>query len=163
MIGTVAKQIFESLSGKRVPAAPMPEIYRQPNRIFMLAVFGHFALHTLINAWGKPETHASTGIHQKIKPAEEISKVKDVMGWERDEELHPEGPTLHSKHDYTLAPAKGRTAPPSAVEATATGLQSIWYTVYGMAHKDRNGEFSMGARLAAMGTMAFAITMRKEL
>jgi hypothetical protein len=163
MIGTVAKQMLESYSGKRIPAAPMPDSYRKPNRIFMMAVLGHFALHTMINMWGKPETHASTGIHQKIKPKTEINKVKDIMGWERNEELHPGGPILHSQHDYSFSPNSGQVVTKSAVEPSPTGLESIWYTVYGKPHKDRAGEFSMGARLAAMGSVAFCIAMRKEL
>ena len=47
--------------------------------------------------------------------------------------------------------------------ALPEGVQSGWYTVYGKGHKDRRGEWKQGAWLAALGSLAFGVAMRKEV
>jgi hypothetical protein len=161
MIGTVVQQLIAGRN--RTPSPPLPESFRGANRLFSAAVLGHFALHTLINIYGTPETAASTGIHQDIRPAEKVATVKDIMGWPREEELHPGGPTKHSVHDYSFQPVEGEEKPEDAIEPLPEGPQALWYTVYGKKHKDKAGEFRAGAILATLGTIAFSIAMRKEV
>jgi len=159
MIGTVIQQLW--VGRNRPSAPPLPASYRGANRLFIASVLGHFAMHTLINLWGKPEKHASTGIHQKV--AQQQTMVKDIMGWEREEELPSSGPHLASAYDYAFQPEAGEKTPADALEALPEGVQSGWYTVYGKGHKDRRGEWKQGAWLAALGSLAFGVAMRKEV
>ena len=87
------------------------------------------------------------------------------MGWPREEDVPPQGPHLHSEHDYSFHPAKG--AEPDLlhgpISAQPRGSAAAWYTVYGKPHKDRQGEWDQGIRLAVIGVAAFLTCMRKEL
>eukprot|EP01062_Namystynia_karyoxenos_P002640 TRINITY_DN10932_c0_g1_i1.p1 TRINITY_DN10932_c0_g1~~TRINITY_DN10932_c0_g1_i1.p1 ORF type:complete len:492 (+),score=112.86 TRINITY_DN10932_c0_g1_i1:87-1478(+) len=159
MIGVVVQQLLRGRS--RAAAPPLPASYRWPNRIFLAAVLGHLLLHTLVNAFGRPERHASTGIHQTVRTRP--TTVRDVLGLEREEDLPPTGPHLASRHDYALQPEPGVSKPPGAIDAATEGLNSQWYTIYGKRHRDRAWEFKMGAGLATLGATAFCVAMRKDL
>eukprot|EP00756_Hemistasia_phaeocysticola_P065910 Hpha_TRINITY_DN8877_c0_g1::TRINITY_DN8877_c0_g1_i1::g.141412::m.141412 len=159
MAAVVGHQLIKGRS--RGAAPPLPESYRGPNRVFMAAVLAHFALHTLVNWLGRPERHASTGIHETVVSKPPV--VHDIMGWEREEELPPTGPHIFSKNDYSFKPEAGVDPPVDAIVPTTEGLDSMWYTVYGRHHADRGFELTTGCVLAALGTAAFSVAMRKEL
>jgi hypothetical protein len=161
MIGVVVQQLIAGR--KRGGSPPLPAGYKGANRLFVLAVLGHFTLHTLINYYGKPETACSTGIHQDVTTDDKITTAYDIMNWPREEELRPNGPSTFSKHDYSFHPADGVGKPASAIAALPEGPQSLWYSVYGKQHRDRTFEWSMGSRLAAMGSIAFCLAMRRDL
>lgn len=161
MMSTVAQQLWAGR--KRAASPPLPTSYKRANWLFMAALVGHFTTHTLINCYGDPTNHASTGIHQKI--AEPQTTVYDIMGWERPEELPLSGPHMYSKHDYSFTPVRGSKVdlPAGAIEARLEGVHSMWYTVYGKQHKDRVGEWRQGLWMSVMGLAAFAICMFKDL
>jgi len=163
MIGTVLQQLW---AGRNRASAPvLPASYRNANRLFTASVVAHFVLHTMVNrGWfGRPEDHASTGIHQEIKaPPRE---TKDIMGWPRREDLSPMGPEQYSRDDYGFAPATGAKVdlPEGPIRARPRGPAAAWYTVYGKKHKDKEGEWLQGLRMAVVGVAAFLTCMRKEI
>lgn len=161
MIGVVVQQMIAG--SKRGSAPPLPAAYKGANRLFVLAALGHFALHTCINYYGTPEIAVSTGIHQQVTTDAKITTAYDIMNWPREEELRPNGPHTFSKHDYVFQPVAGVAKPASAIEALPEGPQSLWYSVYGTKHHDRAFEWAMGSRLAAMGSVAFCLAMRRDL
>jgi len=160
-LAVMAAVIGVSLSKGRGPAASLPASYKPINRLFLAAILMHFALHTLVNWLGRPEHHASTGIHEKIDPKPPV--VNDIMGWEREEELPITGPHINSQSDFSFNPEPGIDPPVDAVPAAEKGPASHWYTVYGKYHADRGFELSLGCLFAALGSAAYSVAMRKEL
>lgn len=159
MLGVIVKQFIDGRG--RSPAKALPASFRTPNRIFLGAVFAHFALHTAINVWSLPERHASTGIHQRASDAP--ATVKDICGWDREEDLPATGPHIASEYDYTVTPQSGIGKPPDAIDMRTSGDDAHWYTVYGRLHRDRARELGWGVAMAAMGSAAFAAAMSTEL
>merc|ERR1712232_249582 len=163
MIGTVVQGIVRGRH--RAAAEAMPEFHRPRNWLFLGFVLAHFVLHTLINLKGRPETHWSTGIHEKVRRAPD--QVKDIMGWPREEQLPPSGPHINSQYDYGFEPEAGVQKPVEAVDAkpedSATSTESQWYTVYGKRHRSRDVENGRGLLLAGLGVSAFCIAMKKHL
>ena len=120
---------------------------------------------------------ASTDVHQAVRAAPAV--VKDMMGWEREEELPLGGPHLASARDYAFAPAAGpgapdvkdsatwRGAPVIDAAASADGAASGWYTVYGVPQDDQddggNAALRIGAAMAAVGSVSFYVAMRQDL
>jgi len=168
MIGHVANSVWK---GRLAPGrgtalgSGLPEAYRKWNYLFLAAVAGHFALFTALNVWGKPEEHVSTGIHQAIR--EKPKMVKDLMGWDREEELPATGPHRASKNDFSFTPdevleSKDQSGiiPPVPVD---DGKESGWYTVYGKRQKDKGAALNMGKFMAALGSFSFLVAMRKDL
>eukprot|EP01065_Artemidia_motanka_P027486 TRINITY_DN32684_c0_g1_i1.p1 TRINITY_DN32684_c0_g1~~TRINITY_DN32684_c0_g1_i1.p1 ORF type:complete len:481 (+),score=115.03 TRINITY_DN32684_c0_g1_i1:72-1514(+) len=135
--------------------------HRTLDRLFLMFVLGHFALHTAINAFGDADQHISTGIHQDVRPSPE--KVKDIMGWEREEQLPPGGPHLFSVEQYGFEPAAGVAKPPDAIDAAATGPASHWYTVYGRRPKDRVTELGTTVLASIVGSAAFYAALRPHI
>lgn len=163
MIGVVIQGMWNGRNSEAAP--PMPAHHRNLNRLFMAYVLGHFVLHTYINLTGQPETHWSTGIHEKVRRSPD--QLKDIMGWPREEQLPPTGPHINSQYDYSFEPAEGVTKHPEAIDAlpedVAKGTESQWYTIFGKKHKDRDLENGRGKLIAVLGAAAFCIAMRKHL
>jgi hypothetical protein len=70
------------------------------NLLLFRAIACFYAMQTTVSALGRPECHVSTGCHQKVG---ESKKVKDIMGYDREEHLTSAGAQVFSKTDYEVS------------------------------------------------------------
>ena len=90
----------------------------------------------------------------------------NIMGWEREGQLPLTGPHLASRLDHSFAPAAAASANLAAdvrtVEAATTGPAAHWYTVYGRV-KESDAAEQRGMVMAAVGTLAFFVLLKKDI
>ena len=106
---------------------------------------------------GDSKKHVSTGVHQSF--SNKSQKVKDVMGFEREDHLLPGGPHGFSKNDYDLLKPKedGSLAPSGSkmIAPKESGVDSHWYTVVGKERKDKQGDMRLMLRFIALGMLGY--------
>lgn len=150
--------------GLRAAVSGLSVETQRANLILLRAIMSFYAFQLTVSAFGKPETHVSTGCHQKVGKTGQVV-VKDIMGYDREEHVAVgQGPLLYSRHDYDLAgeASRGRFDKSGHEIVVANDAkQCEWYTVVGkkIAPAQRRKEFIGVLTFATCGLLGYGTAL----
>jgi len=130
------------------------------NAKLLALVSAFYAANAAIAFKGDPTKHVSTGCHQIFN--EKSRKVKDIMGYLREDFLRGNGPERFSRHDYRL-PSHGEhgeldTAGEALIRPKPTyGSACEWYSVIGKKQNDRGAEQRTLLYMTGCGLVGFSL------
>lgn len=95
----------------------------------------------------------STGVHQKY--SDKSHRVKDIMGYLREDHLLDGGPTGYSKNDYEFLESSQDDGVDAGglrlISPKVEGIESSWYTVKGKKRIDQPGDLRLMLKFTAIG------------
>jgi hypothetical protein len=132
------------------------------NKRLLAVCAGFYAVNAAVALLGDSKAHLSTGCHQMFSSKSHV--VKDVMGFDREDHVGPQGPKDASKFDYDLAAPQEDGKPDAAgLPIVAPKEGSEWYTVKGKERRDRAGDIKLLLFMTSVGLVSYTTALANLL